>query len=106
MGHLFLCGIFIIMSLQTAQDLRNMFNNDGFVDDLEDHFNDLMTFFKFMRKYGLLGEIDLGQVSYRDWDDEIINFLDENGVLNNLSYDDAPEELKKNILILKIDEKY
>ena len=80
------------MSLQTAQDLRNMFNTDGFVDDLEDHFNDLLTFFKFMKKYGLLGEIDLGQVSYRDWDDEIINFLDENGVLNNLSYDDAPEE--------------
>jgi hypothetical protein len=83
-----------------------MFNQDGFVDDLEDHFNDLMTFFKFMKKYGLLGEVDLNQVSYRDWDDEIINFLDENGVLNNLSYDDAPEELKNTLLLRKLDENY
>jgi hypothetical protein len=106
MGHLFLCGIFIIMSLKIAQDLKDMFNQDGFVDDLEDHFNDLMTFFKFMKKYGLLGEVDLNQVSYRDWDDEIINFLDENGVLNNLSYDDAPEELKNTLLLRKLDENY
>jgi hypothetical protein len=88
------------MSLRIAQDLRNMFNTDGFVDDLEDHFNDLMTFFKFMKKYGLLGDIDLGQISYRDWDNDIIQFLDENGVLSNLSYDDTPPELK-NILLLR-----
>ena len=94
------------MSLQTAQDLRNMFNTDGFVDDLEDHFNDLLTFFKFMKKYGLLNELDLGQVGYREWDDEIINFLDENGVLNNLSYNDAPEELKNTLLLRKLDEDY
>ena len=106
MEHLFLCGIFIIMSLKIAQDLKDMFNQDGFVDDLEDHFNDLMTFFKFMKKYGLLGELDLGQVSYREWDDEIIEFLDENGVLNNLSYYSAPEELKNTLLLRKLDENY
>ncbi len=106
MEHLFLCGIFIIMSLKIAQDLKDMFNQDGFVDDLEDHFNDLMTFFKFMKKYGLLDEVDLGQVSYREWDDEIIKFLDENGVLNNLSYYSAPEELKNIILLRKLDEDY
>jgi len=94
------------MSLRIAQDLRNIFNADGFVDDLEDHFNDLITFFKFMKKYGLLGELDLGQISYRDWDDEIINYLDENGVLNNLSYDDAPPELKNILLLRKLDEDY
>ena len=106
MEHLFLCGIFIIMSLKIAQDLKDMFNQDGFVDDLEDHFNDLMTFFKFMKKYGLLGELDLGQVSYREWDDEIIEFLDENGVLNNLSYYSAPEELRNLLLLRKLDENY
>jgi hypothetical protein len=94
------------MSLKIAQDLKDMFNQDGFVDDLEDHFNDLMTFFKFMKKYGLLDEVDLGQVSYREWDDEIIKFLDENGVLNNLSYYSAPEELKNIILLRKLDEDY
>jgi hypothetical protein len=59
-----------------------------------------------MKKYGLLGEIDLGQVSYRDWDDEIIEYLDEQGVLSNLSYDDAPAELRNTILLRKLDEDY
>ena len=94
------------MSLKRAQDLRDSFNNGDFYDDIEPFFNDLITFFKFMKKYGLLGELDLGQVSYRDWDDEIIQFLDENGVLSNLSYDDAPPELKNILLLRKLDENY
>ena len=82
------------MTLERAQDLRDSFNNGDFGEDIEPYFNDLITFFKFMKKYGLLGELDLGQVSYRDWDDEIIEYLDEQGVLSNLSYNDAPNELK------------
>jgi len=50
------------MTLERAQDLRNSFNNGDFYDDIEPFFNDLITFFKFMKKYGLLGELDLGQV--------------------------------------------
>jgi hypothetical protein len=88
------------MSLERAQDLRNSFNNGEFNEDIEPYFNDLITFFKFMKKYNLLDEIDLGQIDYRAWDDELFNFLDENGILTNLSYDDSPEELK-NILLLK-----
>ena len=94
------------MTLERAQDLRNSFNNGDFGEDIEPYFNDLITFFKFMKKYGLLGEIDLGQVSYRDWDDEIIEYLDEQGVLSNLSYDDAPAELRNTILLRKLDEDY
>jgi hypothetical protein len=59
-----------------------------------------------MKKYDLLGELDLGQVSYRDWDDEIINYLDEQGALINLSYNDAPEELKNILLLRKLNENY
>ena len=94
------------MSLKRAQDLRDSFNNGDFYDDIEPFFNDLITFFKFMKKYGLLGELDLGQVSYRDWDDEIINYLDEQGALINLSYNDAPEELKNILLLRKLNENY
>lgn len=94
------------MSLRKAQDLSNSFNNGEFDEDIEPYFNDLITFFKFMKKYGLLDELDLGQVGYRDWDDEIINYLDENGVLSNLSYDDAPPELKNILLLRKLDENY
>jgi len=94
------------MSLERAKDLVDIFNNGDFDDDIEPYFNDLITFFKFVKKYGLLDELDLGQVGYRDWNDELIEFLDENGVLGNLSYDDAPDELKNVILLRKLDEDY
>ena len=88
------------MSSERARQLVDSFNDGEFEDEIEPYFNDLITFFKFVKKYNLLDEIDLGQIDYRKWDDEIIDFLDENGILTNLSYDDAPEKLK-NILLLK-----
>jgi hypothetical protein len=94
------------MSLDRAKQLVNSFNDGDFDDDIEPYFNDLITFFKFIKKYSLLDELDLGQVGYRNWDDDIINYLDENGVLSNLSYDDAPEELKNVLLLRKLDEDY
>jgi hypothetical protein len=94
------------MSLERARQLVDLFNDGEYEDDIEPYFNDYITFFKFVKKYGLLDEIDLGQIGYRDWDNELINFLDENGVLTNLSYDNAPDELK-NILLLKgLEENY
>jgi hypothetical protein len=88
------------MSLERARQLVDSFNDGEFEDEIEPYFNDLITFFKFVKKYNLLDEIELDEIGYRAWDDELINFLDENGVLTNLSYDNAPEELK-NILLLK-----
>ena len=49
------------MTLERAQDLRNSFNNGDFGEDIEPYFNDLITFFKFMKKYGLLGELGVAQ---------------------------------------------
>jgi hypothetical protein len=94
------------MSLQRAKNLVDIFNNGDYYEDIEPYFNDHITFFKFIKKYGLLDEIDLGQISYRDWDDDIINYLDENGVLSNLSYEDAPPELKNVLLLRKLNEDY
>jgi len=88
------------MSSERARQLVDSFNDGDFEDEIEPYFNDLITFFKFVKKYGLLDEIDLEQIGYRNWDNELINFLDENNVLKNLSYDNAPKELK-NILLLK-----
>jgi hypothetical protein len=94
------------MSLDRARQLVNLFNDGDYDDDIEPYFNDLITFFKFVKKYGLLDELDLNQIGYRQWDEEILNFLDENGVLNNLSYDAAPDELKNVLLLRKLDEDY
>jgi hypothetical protein len=88
------------MSLERARQLVDSFNDGEFEDEIEPYFNDLITFFKFVKKYNLLDEIELDEIGYRNWDSELINFLDENGVLTNLSYDNAPEELK-NLLLLK-----
>jgi hypothetical protein len=75
--------------------------NEGNWEFIERIFNSkLLTFFKFLKRKNLLDKININQIGYRDWDDELINFLDENGVLTNLSYDYAPDELK-NILLLK-----
>jgi hypothetical protein len=94
------------MSLERARQLVDLFNDGEFEDEIEPYFNDLTTFFKFVKKYGLLDEIDLSEIDYRAWDDELINFLDENGILTNLSYDDAPEELKNILLLKSLEENY
>jgi hypothetical protein len=94
------------MSLERARQLVDLFNDGEYEDDIEPYFNDYITFFKFVKKYGLLDEIDLSEIDYRAWDDELINFLDENGILTNLSYDDAPEELKNILLLKSLEENY
>jgi hypothetical protein len=94
------------MSLERAKDLVDVFNNGDFYDDIEPYFNDLITFFKFIKKYGLLDELNLDQISHRDWDDEIIDFLDENGVLKNLSYHNAPPELANILLLRGLEDNY
>jgi hypothetical protein len=94
------------MSLERARQLVDLFNDGEFEDEIEPYFNDLITFFKFVKKYGLLDELDLGKVGYRDLDDEIIEYLDENGVLTNLNYDDAPEQLKNLLLLRGLEENY
>ena len=94
------------MSLERARQLVDSFNDGEFDENIEPYFNDYITFFKFVKKYGLLDEIDLGQIGYRDWDDELINFLDENGVLTNLSYDNAPDELKNILLLRGLEDNY
>ena len=94
------------MSSERARQLVDSFNDGEFEDEIEPYFNDLITFFKFVKKYGLLDEIDLEQIGYRNWDSELINFLDENGVLTNLSYDNAPEELKNILLLRNLEDNY
>ena len=69
------------MSLEVAKKLVEKFNNGEYEDEIESYFNDLMNFFKFIKKYGLLDELDLGQIPSREFDDEHFSFLTENGVV-------------------------
>ena len=66
------------MSLERAQDLRNSFNDGEFDEDIRPYFNDLITFFKFMKKYNLLEELDLREIPPDDFSNELFDYLVEN----------------------------
>jgi hypothetical protein len=94
------------MSLQRAKDLVQSFNDGDYIDDIEPYFNDLMTFFRFVKKYNVLDEIDLGQIPSSEFDDELFEYLVENDVISNLHYDTVPEEFKNNYLIYGLENNY
>jgi hypothetical protein len=94
------------MSLQRAQDLRNSFNDGEFDEDIRPYFNDLITFFKFMKKYNLLEELDLREIPPDDFSNEVFDYLVEIGIISNLNYDTIPEEFQNNYLLHGLEYNY
>ena len=94
------------MSLQRAQDLRNSFNDGEFDEDIRPYFNDLITFFKFMKKYNLLEELDLREIPPDDFSNELFDYLVENGIMDNLDYNSVPEEFQNNYLLHGLEYNY
>lgn len=93
------------MSNQKASEILNRFN-EGEWDELQPYFNTLITFFKFVKKYGLLEEIDLGEIPSGYFSNEVFDYLVENGIMSNLDYDSVPEEFKNNYLIHGLEHNY
>lgn len=94
------------MSLRRAQDLRNIFNNGEFGEDIKPYFNDLITFFKFMKKYNLLEELDLAEIPPDDFSNELFDYLVESGIMSNLDYNSVPEEFQNNYLLHGLEYNY
>jgi len=94
------------MSLEVAKELVQSFNNDEYHDEIEPYFNTLMNFLKFIKKYGLLDELDLTQIPSREFDNELFNFFEENGVVSNMDYDNMPEQFKNNFLLYGLENNY
>jgi len=94
------------MSLERARNLVQLFNNDEYHDEIEPYFNTLMNFLKFIKKYGLLDELDLTQIPSRDFDDELFSFLAENGVVSNMDYDNIPGQFKNHFLLYGLENNY
>ena len=94
------------MSLERVKNLIQSFNDGDYDDDIEPYFNTLMNFLNFVKKYGLLDELDLGQISSREFDDELFNFFEETGVVSNMDYDSMPEEFKNNFLLYGLENNY
>ena len=61
------------MSLERARNLIQSFNDGDYENDIEPYFNTLMNFLKFIKKYGLLDELDLSRIPTDDFDDELFD---------------------------------
>lgn len=94
------------MSLERARNLVQSFNDGNYEDDIEPYFNTLMNFLKFVKKYGLLDELDLGEIPNNEFDDELFDFLEEGGVVSNMDYDNMPEQFKNHFLLNGLENNY
>lgn len=91
---------------QKIFELVNVFNDGNFESEIKPYFNDIMTFFKFINKYGLLYELDINNIPYNDISNEVFDYLEDNGILSNFDYDSIPEAFKNNYLIHGLEHNY
>ena len=94
------------MSLERARNLIQLFNDGEYEYDIEPYFNTLMNFLKFIKKYGLLDELDLNQIPSEDFDDELFEFFEENGLVSNMTYDGIPQQFKNHFLLHGLENNY
>jgi hypothetical protein len=81
--------------------------NDGFFDtEIKPYFNTLINFFKFIKKYNLLEELDLREIPPDDFSNELFDYLVENGIMDNLDYNSVPEEFQNNYLLHGLEYNY
>lgn len=89
-----------------VEELIENFNDGNFNTDIKPYFNDIITFFTFINKYGRLDEIDLREIPSNDFDDDLFEFLIQNGVLSNLNYETIPDEFKNHYLLHGLEYNY
>jgi hypothetical protein len=94
------------MSLERVENLIQSFNSGEYEDDIEPYFNNILNFLKFVKKYGLLDEIDLSVLANEGLEDETWEFLVDNGVIQNLRPDDVPLEFLNRYLLYELDHNY
>jgi hypothetical protein len=94
------------MSLERARNLVQSFNDGDYEDDIEPYFNTLMNFLNFIKKYSLLDELNLREIPFGEFDEEIFNYLTENDVISSLDYDSVPEEFKNLYLLHGLEYNY
>ena len=93
------------MSNQKDSEILNRFN-EGEWDELQPYFNNIITFFKFVKKYGLLEEIDLGEIPSGYFSNEVFDYLVDNNIMSNLDYNTVPEEFQNHYLLHGLEYNY
>ena len=94
------------MSLDRVKNLIESFNDGEYEDEIKPYFNTLINFFKFIKKYNLLDEIDLGEIPTDDFSNELFDYLVESGIISNLDSDSIPEEFINNYLLHGLEYNY
>lgn len=94
------------MSLESAKNLVELFNNGDYEDDIEPYFNTLMNFLNFIKKYDLLDELDLREIPTDEFNDEHFDFFEENGLVSNMDYDNMPGQFKNHFLLYGLENNY
>ena len=89
-----------------VEELIENFNDGNFNADIKPYFNDIITFFKFIKKYDRLDEIDLGSIPSNDFYNEVFDYLVDNDIMSNLDYNTVPEEFQNNYLLHGLEYNY
>ena len=94
------------MSLERVKNLIESFIDGEYEDEIKPYFNTLINFFKFIKKYNLLEELDLREIPPDDFSNELFDYLVENGIMDNLDYNSVPEEFQNNYLLHGLEYNY
>ena len=94
------------MSLDRVKNLIESFNDGEYEDEIKPYFNTLINFFKFIKKYNLLEELDLREIPPDDFSNELFDYLVESGIMSNLDSDSIPEEFINNYLLHGLEYNY
>jgi hypothetical protein len=84
------------MSLARVKNLIESFNDGEYEDEIKPYFNTLINFFKLIKRYNLLEDLDLREIPPDDFSNDLFDYLVENGIMANLDYNSVPEEFQNN----------
>lgn len=94
------------MSLERARKLVQSFNDGDYEDDIEPYFNNLMNFFRFIKKYGVLDDIDVDNIPESELDKDVFDFLMDNNLFSSSDYNNLPDEFKNYFLLHGLEHNY
>ncbi len=94
------------MSLARVKNLIESFNDGEYEDEIKPYFNTLINFFKLIKRYNLLEDLDLREIPPDDFSNELFDYLVENGIMDNLDYKSVPEEFTNNYLLHGLEYNY
>jgi len=94
------------MSLERVKNLIELFNDGDYENEIKPYFNTLINFFKFIKKYNLLDDLDLGSIPSNDFSNEVFDYLVDNNIMSNLDYNTVPEEFQNHYLLHGLEYNY